>query len=585
MLNFLRKQMKWVMAIIVVAFLLSTFLMYEGRSTRRTPGRNADGTMTDYEVASINGRSLMRSELERRLRNYLETFSTRSMVSLDMPALYQAVLDQAVLESQLAREVEEKGIRVSDAEADRAMKEYADTYYPTRETFYQALAQSGIKIEDYKRNLARQMAVEQLMRNAVGEIVISEDRAIEFYDTMKPLIYSRPEGFNMHIADFRTSADAEVLYAKLAAGESWDVIASSDELASQDVINITKTPIFLPSSTFRTGVFSAIASLDIGQPSQVIAMSSNDYAVVLKTEHVEASITPYEEVSNDVKATLTTQEERSRLTEYQTSLREKAQVVINDTELFARPAVSEDTTAPANDIVPEIVIEEASEDTPAPAVEETKAEEPKEPETAPEPSIVVEESKEEEKTEPEAEPAAIEETPAPVEDTPAPAEETPAEPEAVPATEDTPATETPSEPETEAVPEPAETPTVEDTPAPFEDTATQSTEPETPAPVEETPAATPEPEESAEPAETAETPSEIHEETKTEEPHETAEEPEQTAESVVENVVEKAAGDIPLQEEITDEITAAADKVEEIVTEAVIDKPAEDIISSSDAAE
>ncbi len=531
MLNFLRKQMKWVMAIIVVAFLLSTFLMYEGRSTRRTPGRNADGTMTDYEVASINGRSLMRSELERRLRNYLETFSTRSMVSLDMPALYQAVLDQAVLESQLAREVEEKGIRVSDAEADRAMKEYADTYYPTRETFYQALAQSGIKIEDYKRNLARQMAVEQLMRNAVGEIVISEDRAIEFYDTMKPLIYSRPEGFNMHIADFRTSADAEVLYAKLAAGESWDVIASSDELASQDVINITKTPIFLPSSTFRTGVFSAIASLDIGQPSQVIAMSSNDYAVVLKTEHVEASITPYEEVSNDVKATLTTQEERSRLTEYQTSLREKAQVVINDTELFARPAVSEDTTAPANDIVPEIVIEEASEDTPAPA------------------------------------------------------EETPAEPEAVPATEDTPATETPSEPETEAVPEPAETPTVEDTPAPFEDTATQSTEPETPAPVEETPAATPEPEESAEPAETAETPSEIHEETKTEEPHETAEEPEQTAESVVENVVEKAAGDIPLQEEITDEITAAADKVEEIVTEAVIDKPAEDIISSSDAAE
>ena len=57
MLDFLRKQMKWVMAIIVVAFLLSTFFMYEGRSTRRSPSVNADGTMTDYEVAQINGRS------------------------------------------------------------------------------------------------------------------------------------------------------------------------------------------------------------------------------------------------------------------------------------------------------------------------------------------------------------------------------------------------------------------------------------------------------------------------------------------------------------------------------------------------
>ena len=53
MMNFLRKQMKWVMAIIVVAFLLSTFLMYEGGSTRRTPTKNADGTMSDYEVAGF----------------------------------------------------------------------------------------------------------------------------------------------------------------------------------------------------------------------------------------------------------------------------------------------------------------------------------------------------------------------------------------------------------------------------------------------------------------------------------------------------------------------------------------------------
>ena len=292
MMNFLRKQMKWVMAIIVVAFLLSTFLMYEGRSTRRTPERNADGTMSDYEVAQINGRSLMRSELERRLRDYLSSYNSRSAESLDMPAIYQAVLDQVILESQLAKEVEDSGIRVSDSEADQAMKKYADTYYPTRETFYQALANSGIKVEDYKRNLARQIALEQLLNNVIGEVEVSEDKAVEFYDTMKNLIYARPEGFMIHAANFTRKEDAEVLHEKLISGESWDVIVSNNELASNDVINITKEPVFLPSSALTTGAFSVLASLDVGQVSPVFEVTSFDFAVGLKTQHVEASAPP-----------------------------------------------------------------------------------------------------------------------------------------------------------------------------------------------------------------------------------------------------------------------------------------------------
>ncbi|MBQ6112376.1 MAG: SurA N-terminal domain-containing protein, partial [Synergistaceae bacterium] len=133
MMNFLRKQMKWVMAIIVIAFLLSTFLMYEGRSTRRSPSRNPDGTMSDYEVAQINGRSLMRSELEQRVRNYLQNnYNSRNLASLDMPAIYNNVLNQAILDSQLLKEVQEKGITVTDAEAEQVMKNYADTYFPTR---------------------------------------------------------------------------------------------------------------------------------------------------------------------------------------------------------------------------------------------------------------------------------------------------------------------------------------------------------------------------------------------------------------------------------------------------------------------
>ena len=369
MMNFLRKQMKWVMAVIVVAFLLSTFLMYEGRGTRRTPTRNADGSMSDYEVATINGRSLMRSELEHRLRDYLSSYSSRSAESLDMPAIYQAVLDQAVLESQIAKEVDEKGIRVSDADADVAMKAYADAYYPTRETFYQALANSGVKVEDYKRSLARQMAADQLVRSAIGEIVISEDRAVEFYETMKALIYTKPEGYMLHMAEFRKSDDAEFLRAKLEGGESWADIVSKDELASHDVINITRNPVFLPATAFTAGTLNVLASLDVGKVSPVFSVTSDDYAVGMKTEHVDASVSPYAEVSGDIKNMLTSQEERMRLNAYQQSLLKSAQLVVHDKELFARPVVSEDTAPTVEDVLPELAETPTVSEEPKPVTE------------------------------------------------------------------------------------------------------------------------------------------------------------------------------------------------------------------------
>lgn len=406
MMNFLRKQMKWVMAIIVVAFLLSTFLMYEGRSTRHTPTVNADGTMSDYEVAQINGRSLMRSELERRLRDYLSSYSSRSAESLDMPAIYQAVLNQTILESQLAKEVEDSGIRVSDAEADQAMKNQADMYYPTRETFYQALANSGIKVEDYKRNLARQIALERLLSNVIGEVEVSEDKAVEFYDTMKNLIYARPEGFMIHAANFHKKEDAEVLRGKLTAGESWDVIVSNNELASNDVINITREPVFLPSSALTTGAFSILASLDVGEVSPVFEVTSDDFAVGLKTQHVEASVTPYDELSSDIRTLLLQQEQRKRVSEYEESLIKKAQVVINDESLFARTAV----TSP-DESMPELVINdivEVSADSEPETGKESESESGQESkeEVKEEPK---EETKEESVTEPETEEVKTEE--------------------------------------------------------------------------------------------------------------------------------------------------------------------------------
>ena len=361
MLKNLRTHMKWIMIIIVVTFLLSTFLMYEGRSGRRGPSRSADGTMTDYEVAAVGGRPLMRSELENRLRAYLENSGLRNAASLDMPAVYQAVLDQYVLEQQLENEVRKADIAISDADAEQAMKAYADSAFPTREAFYAALERQGISSAEYKKNLARQLAVQQLLHVAVGDVTVSEDEAVKFYDSIKDQLFRTPAGVNLQVARFGASADAEALRASLQAGTDWAQATSGDALASMDVLSVTREPLFLPESAF-TGALAELASLDVGAVSPVFSATSGDFSVAVKTELVSESIRPYEDVSSDVRAFLRSQEERRKLNDYEADLMAKAEVVIYDASLF--PA-SADAAAASPDLQPASMDAAASSDQPA----------------------------------------------------------------------------------------------------------------------------------------------------------------------------------------------------------------------------
>ena len=399
MLKKLRTQMRFIMIVVVVAFLLSTLLMYEGRS-RRTPRVNADGTMSDYEVAQVNGRALMRSELENRLRQYAGSLNQRDLTSRDMPAVYKTVLDQYVLESQMAREVEAQGIRVSDAEADAAMKAQADRYFVTREDFYQYLAQRGIKQDDYKKSLARQMASDALVRNAIGQIVISDDATAEFYDTMKSLLFFSPSGFMVYLANLESSADAEALREDLVGGKSWTEAISNDKFANVSANNLTREPIFISGVSFNSVALLPMASLDIGEVSPVFSLTSGDYTVGVKTEVVSESYRPYDEVSGDIKTLLTQQEERVRLQAFYKSLTDKAQVEIFDTSLFPQPTSDEpepevEAEEPEAASEPEVKEEPKSE-------AEVKAEEVKTEEPKPEAEVKAEEVKAEE-PKPEAE--------------------------------------------------------------------------------------------------------------------------------------------------------------------------------------
>ena len=358
-MNKLRAHVRWIMAVIIAAFVLSTFFMYGGGSRSRASRSNGADELRDYVVADVNGNRLMRSELERQLRLYLEELDSRQLASFDLSFAYQVALNQYIIERQLADDLKASGITVTDAEADQAMKDYADQTFPTREAFYQYLERSGQTPASYKKNIAQQMATQRLVRESIGAVEIGEDEAMNFYESLKSLFFSQPKGIEVNLIRLASKDDAEKVRNRLLDGVTWNEATSGDAVVSMDVLYVTTEPTFVPESVFD-GYLSPMKSFDIGAVSDVFEVASDDFAVGVRDKEIDERITPYDEVSADIRSLLQRQKERESLINFRQGLLDKAKVIIRDESLFPSEAseflpVTENTVVNSADapVVPE----------------------------------------------------------------------------------------------------------------------------------------------------------------------------------------------------------------------------------------
>jgi foldase protein PrsA len=138
------------------------------------------------------------------------------------------------------------------------------------------------------------------------------------------------------MATYNNKPAAAALRERLLSGKTWAEAAADkiDKVTSEDASDITREPVFLPVSAFASGIFAPLASLDVGQVSEVFPISSDDFAVGMKVEHLPESVRSYDSVSADIRLIIREQETRQRLSGFQKELMDKAQIVIYDTSLF-----------------------------------------------------------------------------------------------------------------------------------------------------------------------------------------------------------------------------------------------------------
>ena len=335
-MRMLRTQIKWIMISIWALFVLSVLFMYGPMR-----GGRQQGGQSDYPVAKFEGQKIMRSQIEEGLRRLADQRDLGAVTSADLPGLRKSVLDSIVLERELANEARTRGFEPSAEEIDKTLNQIKDQF-PTIEAFNQYVERNGIDLKALRDQVSSQLAQQKLIENEMSAAVVSSGDVSAYYDQFKDIFFRRPAGWEINVARFRGEAVAREALNDLEEGQAWDVVL---EEKSADVVEKTSyaQPAFFPDSAF-SGELAPLASLDAGQYSEPLVISSDDVAVFLKRDRLDQETLSLDEVSGDIQNLLISQEQSKLRQTFFQSLIDRADLEILDEALFKAPVKADNGT-------------------------------------------------------------------------------------------------------------------------------------------------------------------------------------------------------------------------------------------------
>ena len=193
--------------------------------------------------ATVNGKEIKREEVEKYYRNAVkpeaQTPSQEESLSLKLN-----IVDELVNNEILLERAQKLGLEASDGEVEDKFTERKSPF--TEEEFQRQLKESGMTVDDVKRELRRQISIQKLMnREVVAKITITDQDVTDFYNAnrsqfnvaeaqyriaqIKVTPRKDPQLRNRKNDDAATDADARkkisALYERLKSGVDFAQVA------------------------------------------------------------------------------------------------------------------------------------------------------------------------------------------------------------------------------------------------------------------------------------------------------------------------------------------------------------------------
>ena len=275
-------------------------------------------------VAYVNGEAIRRGDFAKRFQR--ETAGReRPGDPLTLLNGKVEVLNRLVDAVLMAQEARRRGIAVTDAEVDEAVRAVQADY--PGEAFGQMLHQRGVDLAAWKAELRESLLQKKIARDVIApSIRIPEEELRGVYDA-RPQEFEQPAQVRAYQILVATDAEAKAVHERLRQGADFRVLAQEVSIAperaqggdlgwfgpGQMPAEFDKVVFALPVDTFSD-----------------VVKTPYGFHVFRVTERREAAHGSFEEVRGVIDASLRDRRLEREYAKWITGLREKAEISINE---------------------------------------------------------------------------------------------------------------------------------------------------------------------------------------------------------------------------------------------------------------
>lgn len=254
----------------------------------------------DYIAAVVNQELVTAGEVERRVERAQAEAARAGGRAPNAETLRQLALDSLIEERAIITTAREVGLKVDEAELDRAVQSIAAQNQVTLEVLRERLRADGMDYSRFRANLRDQIMIERLReREVYSRIKISEediDRVLEQQRqearanaelNLAQILVTVPEGADPATLAARQQR-AESALARLRAGEAFDAVARE---MSEDGNREKGGEIGLrPASRLPDVFVEAARNLQVGSYSAALLRSGAGFHILKLLQRKEAQL-------------------------------------------------------------------------------------------------------------------------------------------------------------------------------------------------------------------------------------------------------------------------------------------------------
>lgn len=282
-----------------VGFTMMAFIALAGNF------RPVAAEVVDRIVAIVNNEIVTLSELNRAVLPYRQKIevsqNSQERKEQMIAQLEKDMLDQLVEKSLAKQEASKYGIKVTDADVDRAIENFKKTNNLDDQRLELGLANEGLTLEEYREKMKGQIRQSMLVNRAVrSKIIITDEEVTQYYEAHMDEFQGKTK-YRLRNIITQSEQEMATVLEKLSSGLAFDDLARVYSVGS-NAPDGGELGLF-DIASFSDQIREAVQPLKKGEHTPVI-QSGNTFQLIYVEEIITEGSSDLDQAREKIRSIL-----------------------------------------------------------------------------------------------------------------------------------------------------------------------------------------------------------------------------------------------------------------------------------------